>query len=61
MGYYFEPEDTDQLLDVIKLFLDDPRKIKGFKERAIELTEELGSADKVYGRLVAFLEQVRVN
>ena len=59
VGYYFEPEDSDQLLETIKLILNDRSKIKEMKIRAIELTKELGSSENVYGRLVAFLEKIQ--
>jgi glycosyltransferase involved in cell wall biosynthesis len=59
VGYYFEPEDSDQFLETIKLILNDRGKIKEMKIRAIELTKELGYSENVYGRLVALLEKIQ--
>lgn len=60
VGCYFEPEDSDQLVDAIKLFLNNRPKINEMKARAIQLTREMGSSEIVYGKLVDFLEKIRL-
>ncbi len=60
VGCYFEPEDSDQLVDAIKLFLNNKPKINEMKARAIQLTKEMGSSEIVYGKLVDFLEKIRL-
>lgn len=59
VGYYFKPEDSESLLEVIKLILNDRNKIKEMRIRSIELTKELGYSKIVYGKLVDFLEKVQ--
>jgi glycosyltransferase involved in cell wall biosynthesis len=59
VGYYFEPENSEDLLHIIKIFLNNKGKINEMKIRGLELTKKLGYSKNVYGRLVNFLEKIQ--
>jgi glycosyltransferase involved in cell wall biosynthesis len=59
VGYYFKPEDSENLLEVIKIILNDRDKIKEMRIRSLALTQKLGYSKNVYGKLVEFLEKIQ--
>jgi glycosyltransferase involved in cell wall biosynthesis len=59
VGYYFKPEDSENLLEVIKIILNDRDKIKEMRIRSLALTQKLGYSKNVYGNLVEFLEKIQ--
>jgi glycosyltransferase involved in cell wall biosynthesis len=59
VGYYFKAEDSENLLEVIKIILNDRDKIKEMRIRSLELTKKLGYSKNVYGKLVEFLEKIQ--